>query len=135
MILLFNIVLPMTLINLLIGIAVFKIGAIQDGALRYQAELKIRLFLELDPIIPEILQYKIYPKRHKVKGSSFEFSMIGGMWNRITSFFAYNDEPERKEVIVMNQKDNEIQEVINRISQLENQIECILKILTTDSRK
>ena len=48
MILLFNIVLPMTLINLLIGIAVFKIGAIQDGALRYQAELKIRLFLELD---------------------------------------------------------------------------------------
>ena len=135
MILLFNLVLPVTLFNLLIGIAVRKIGTIQDRALQYQGELKIRLFLELDPIIPEIFQHKIYPKRHKVKGSSFEFSMIGGVWNRITSFFAYNDESEETEVTITNQKGNETQEILNRIYQIENQIECILKILTTNSRK
>ena len=135
-VLLFNVVLSITLINLLIGIAVQQIGTIQECALLYQAELKTQLFLELDPIMPKFLQSKIFPKSHKVKGCGFDTNMVGGIWNRFASLFAYNNEPQQsKEEIMINQKDHEAQEMAGRIRQMENQIECILKILTTDSKK
>ena len=66
-ILVFNVVVSITLINLLIGIAVQKIGTIQESALLYQAELKTELFLELDIIIPEFLQHKIFLQNIKLK--------------------------------------------------------------------
>ena len=135
MVLLFNIILPLTLINLLIGIAVRKTGTIQDSAILYQAELKIRLFLELDPLIPEFLQHKIYPKKHRVKGTGFDASMVGGLWNRVTALFAYNDESQENEETITNQKDNETQEIFHRLCQMENQIECVLKLLTVNSKK
>ena len=69
-ILFFNISVSITLINLLIGIAVQKTATIQDRALLYQGELRVQLFLELDLIIPEFLQYKIYPKEHNIKRSN-----------------------------------------------------------------
>ena len=137
-ILLFNVVLSITLINLLIGIAVRKIGTIQESALLYQAELKARLFLELDLLIPEFLQHKIFPTEYKfiTRRSGFNIMRIGGIWDRFTNFFAYNDEPESQEneETSTNQKDHEIQEILYRISQMEDQIESILKILTTDTK-
>ena len=133
-ILLFNVVLSITLINLLIGIAVSKIGTIQDSALLYQAELKTRLFLELDLLVPEFLQHKIFPREYKIRGSGFEIRRIGGIWDRFTKFFAYNDESPENEETSTNRKDHEIQEIVYRISQMEDQIESILKILTTDSK-
>ena len=133
-VLLFNVVLSITLINLLIGIAVRKTGAIQESALLYQGELKARLFLELDLLVPEFLQYKIFPKNHKIKGTGFNLTKIGGIWNRFTNFFAYNDDLQENDEASANQKkDHEIQEMINRICQMEDQIASILKILTTNS--
>ena len=132
----FNVVVSITLINLLIGIAVQRIGKIQDGAILYQTELKTRLFLEIDPIIPKFLQHKIFPRKHKIKGCGFDASSIGGIWNRFTTLFAYNDESqETEETSVTNQKDYEAQEMVYRVQQMENKIECILKLLTADSRK
>ena len=132
----FNVVVSITLINLLIGIAVQRIGKIQDGALLYQAELKTRLFLELDPIIPTVLQHKIFPRKHKIKGCGFDASSIGGIWNRFTTLFAYNDESqETEEAAMIHQKDYEAQELVYRVQQMENKIECILKLLTVDSKK
>ena len=138
-ILLFNVVVAITLINLLIGIAVQQIGKIQNNALLYQAELKTRLFLELDPVMPECLQHKIFPKKHKVKGCGFDtsgsdVSSIGGIWNRFTTLFTYNDDSQENEIMI-NQTDYEAHEMIYRIQQMENQIECILKILMADSKK
>ena len=135
-ILLFNVVLSITLINLLIGIAVRKIGTIQESALLYQAELKAKLFLELDLLIPEFLQHKIFPREYKFRGSRFNIRRIGGIWDRFTNFFAYNDESESQEneETSTDQKDHEIQEILYRISQMEDQIESILKILTTDTK-
>ena len=130
-ILAFNVVVSITLINLLVGIAVQKIGKIQDSALLYQAELKTELFLELDIIIPEFLQHKIFPTKHKVKGCGFDTSSIGGIWNRFTTLFAYNNESQGTEEAVINHKDYEVQEMVHRIRQIENQIECILTILTS----
>ena len=131
----FNIVVSITLINLLIGIAVQHIAVIEDDALAYQAELKTQLFLELDPIIPKFLQSKIFPKYHKVKGHGFDIYQVGGIWNRFTSLFKYTDESQESEQRMSNQKDHETQEMVDRIRQMENQIERILKILTTDSQK
>jgi len=50
-VLVLTVVLTISLSNLLIGIAVGSIGNIEKDALLYQAKLKIRLFLELDPNI------------------------------------------------------------------------------------
>ena len=133
-ILVFNVVVSITLINLLIGIAVQRIGAIQESALLYQAELKTRLFLELDPIIPKFLQPKIFPTKHKIKGCSCDASRIGSIWNRFTTLFAYSNESQESEVMT-NQKDHETQELVYRIHQMENQINCMLNILSSDSKK
>ena len=134
-ILIFNVVVSITLINLLVGIAVQKIGQIQDSALLYQAELKTELFLELDTIIPEFLQRKILPTEHKVKGCGFDASSIGGFWNRFTTLFAYNNESQENEEAVITPKDYEAQEMVHRIHQIENQIELILTILTNADLK
>ena len=134
--LLFNVVLSITLINLLIAIAVRKIETVQESALLYQAELKARLFLELDLLIPEFLQHKIFPKEYKIRGSGFNIRRIGGIWDRFTNFFSYNDESQDRhnEETSTNHKDHEIQEIVYRISQMEDQIESILKILTIDTK-
>ena len=133
-VLIFNIVASITLINLLIGTAVQQIGTIQENALLYQVELRTQLFLEIDPIIPTFLQSKIFPKSHKVKGCGFDANRVGGIWNRFASLFAYNNEPHESKEVVINQKDHEAQEMADRIRQMENQIEYIIKILTTDSK-
>ena len=125
----FNVVVSITLINLLIGIAVQQIETIQESALLYQAELKTKLFLELDPIIPKFLQHKIFPTKHKVKGSGFDSSSIGGIWNRFTTLFAYYDGSQENEITI-NQEDYESQEIIHRINHIENQIESIINILS-----
>ena len=130
----FNVVVSITLINLLIGIAVQQIGKIQDSALLYQAELKTRLFLEIDPIIPRALQDKIFPTNHKVKGSGFDAKSIGGIWNRFTTLFAYSDESQSNEIMIK-EEDYETREIAYRINQIENQNECILNILSTDLKK
>ena len=136
-VLVFNVVASITLINLLIGIAVQQIGKIQECALLYQAELKTQLFLEIDPIMPKFLQSKIFPKSHKVKGCGFDANRVGGIWNRFATLFAYNNESQHseEEVLPINQEDHEAQEMAGRIHRMENQIECILKILTTNSNK
>ena len=133
-ILVFNVVVSITLINLLIGIAVQQIGKIQDSALLYQVELKTQLFLEIDPIIPRALQDKIFPTNHKVKGSGFDVKSIGGIWNRFITLFAYNDESQKNEIMIK-EEDYETRETAYRINQIENQIECILNILSTNLKK
>ena len=133
-VLVFNVVVSITLINLLIGIAVQRIGAIQESALLYQAELKTQLFLELDPIMPKFLQPKIFPTKHKIKGCDYDASRIGSIWNRFTTIFAYYNESQESEVMT-DQMDYETQELINRIHQMENQINCMLNILSSDSKK
>ena len=133
-ILVFNVVVSITLINLLIGIAVQQIGIIQQNALVYQAELKTQLFLELDPIIPKFLQPKTFPVKHKIKGHGFDGSTIGGIWNRFTTLFAYNNESQENE-IVTDHEDYEIKDLLYRIHQMENQMNCMLKIFSNDSKK
>ena len=86
----FNVLVSITLINLLIGIAVRKTVEIQKNALLYQAQLKIQLFLELDLLIPEFLQHKIFPKEHKIRGSGFGIRRrIGNIYDHFTNLFAY----------------------------------------------
>jgi len=131
--LIFNVVLSITLINLLIGIAVNRIGKIQDGALLYQAKLKVQLFFELDPIIPKFLQHKIFFTKHKVKGSNAH--SIGGFWNQITAYFAHKDELHENEEIMTDQEEHQTQEIASRIHQMEKRIDCIFKILTANSKK
>ena len=133
-VLVFNVVVSITLINLLIGIAVQRIGAIQESALLYQAELKTQLFLELDPIMPKFLQPKIFPTKHKIKGCDYDASRIGSIWNRFTTLFAYSNESQESEAMT-DQMDYETQELVNRIHQMENQINCMLNILSSDSKK
>ena len=133
-IIVFNVVVSITLINLLIGIAVQQIGIIQQSALVYQAELKTQLFLELDPIIPKFLQPKIFPVKHKVKGHGFDGSSIGGIWNRFTTLFAYSNETQDNEIMT-DHKDNGTQELLYRIHQIENQMNCMLKTFCNDSKK
>ena len=96
--------------------------------------MKTRLFLELDPLIPEFLQHKIFPTEYKIRGSGFNIKRIGGIWDRFTNFFTYNDESQENEETCTIQKDHELQEILYRISQMEDQIESILKILTTDQK-
>ena len=133
-ILVFNVVVSITLINLLVGIAVQQIGRIQESALLYQAELKTQLFLELDPMIPRLLQDKVFPTSYKVKGSGFDTRSIGGIWNRLATLFAYKEESQKTDMMIR-EEDYETRETAYRINQIENQIECILKILSTDLKK
>jgi len=129
--LVFNVCVSITLINFLIGIAVSKTKAIQKSALLCQAKLKVQLFLELDLIIPKSLLCKSFPKTSEIKKS--DSAIEKGIWNHFTNFFAYNDESQNHENS-KDQKDHKMQDITDRISLMENQIETILKILTTNSK-
>ena len=83
--LVFNVLVSITLIKLLVGIAVHKIVEIQ----------KTQLFLDL--LIPEFLQHKIFPKEHRIRGSGFNIRRIGSIYDRFTNFFAYDDESQDNE--------------------------------------
>ena len=126
----FNVLVSITLINLLIGIAVRKTVEIQKSALLYQAKLKTQLFLELDLLIPEFLQHKIFPKEHRIRGSSFNIrGRIGSIYDRFANFFAYDDESQDNEEAYSYQKDHDMHDMVYRMSQMEDQIESILKII------
>ena len=132
--LVFNVCVSITLINFLIGIAVSKTKTIQKSALLYQAKLKVQLFLELDLIFPKSWLYKGFLETNEAENSGVTAeNRFESMWNYFTNFFAYNDESQNQENC-KHQKDHEMQEIIYRISQLENQIETILKTLTTNSK-
>ena len=132
--LVFNVLVSITLIKLLVGIAVHKIVEIQKSALLYQAKLKTQLFLELDLLIPEFLQHKIFPKEHRIRGSGFNIRRIGSIYDRFTNFFAYDDESQDNEEADSYQKDHEMHDMVYRMSQMEDQIESILKIVTNNSK-
>ena len=126
----FNVLVSITLINLLIGIAVRKTVEIQKNALLYQAKLKTQLFLELDLLIPEFLQHKIFPKEHRIRGCSFNIrGRIGSIYDRFTNFFGYDDESQDNEEAYSYQKDHDMHDMVYRMSQMEDQIESILKII------
>ena len=126
----FNVLVSITLINLLIGIAVRKTVEIQKNALLYQAQLKIQLFLELDLLIPEFLQHKIFPKEHKIRGSGFGIRRrIGYIYDHFTNLFAYDEESQDNEEAYSYQKDHKMHDMVYCISQMEDQIESILKIV------
>ena len=87
-VLIMTIVLSVTLMNLLIGISVGSIDAIQKNAHLVQAKLKIELFLTIDPNIPNSWKSKIIPKDYKVKGHKTNITnCISNLWNYISSFF------------------------------------------------
>lgn len=130
----FNVLVSITLIKLLVGIAVQKTVEIQKGALLYQAKLKTQLFLELDLLIPEFLQHKIFPKEHRIRGTGFNIRRIGSIYDRFTNFFAYDDESQDDEEANSYQKDHEMHDMNYRMSQMEDQIESILKIVTNNSK-
>jgi len=66
-VLVLTVVLTISLSNLLIGIAVGSIGNIEKDALLYQAKLKIRLFLELDPNISIFLKKQLFQSLTKLR--------------------------------------------------------------------
>ena len=86
--LLLTVVLTVTLLSLLIGIAVRSIVNIQKDAIGYQAKLKAMLFLEIDPNIPQILKQRIVPTHYKVDESSSMTSIIRNIWNYVAAYFA-----------------------------------------------
>ena len=67
--LILTVVLTVSLLSLLIGIAVRSIVNIQKDAIAYQAKLKANLFLEIDPNIPQILKH-IKSYQHITRSSS-----------------------------------------------------------------
>lgn len=95
--LIMTIVLTITLQILMIGIAVRSIGSIKKDAIAYQANLKAKLFFEIDPNIPQFLKHKIIPRRYKVKDKdSAMTTTIRNIWNRIVSLFATQVEGEEQ---------------------------------------
>jgi len=122
-----TVVLTITLVNLLIGISVGSIDIIQKDALLYQAKLKIRLFLELDPNIPLQLKGKIIPMSYKIKGSASITDRAYSLWNFIIAKFAPINQGEEHEEMRENQEDNKMKDIHYRIKQIERQVESLLK--------
>ena len=95
-VLLLTVVLTVTLLSLLIGIAVRSIVSIQKDAIVYQAKLKVDLFLEIDPNIPHILKQRIIPMHYKVEESKSVTTVIRNIWNYVATFFATQIEGHEK---------------------------------------
>ena len=127
-VLVMTVVLSVTLLNLLIGISVDSIEAIQKNALLYQAKLKIQLFLELDPNIPISWKSKIVPTDYTFKGSKTDITTFASnIWNYICSFFAPQDEGEDSKGEESNQDSAKLDDMSYLIRQMEGQIESVLK--------
>ena len=94
--LLLTVVLTVTLLSLLIGIAVRSIVSIQKDAIVHQAKLKVSLFLEIDPNIPHILKQRIIPMQYKVEESKSVTTVIRNIWNYVATFFATQIESHEK---------------------------------------
>ena len=120
-----TIVLTVTLLSLLIGIAVRSIDSIQNDAIAYQAKLKVDLFLEIDPNIPQILKNKIIPKHYEVNDSTI--SVIRKLWNYVTAIFATKIEGHEEHNDAQRNKVNPpmLGEVSNHMKELEAQIKSI----------
>ena len=127
-VLVMRVVLTITLVNLLIGIAVRSIGNIHKDALMYQAKLKILLFLELDPNIPRFLKRKIIPKSYKKTASVSMVDKAYNLWNFVVSKFSPEDhQSEHDEVKEIKQEDDKQKDMHYRIKQMECQVETLLK--------
>ena len=122
-----TVVLSVTLLNLLIGISVGSIDAIQKNALLYQAKLKIQLFLELDPNIPISWKSKIVPTDYTVKGSNTDITtFVSNMWNYICSFFTFHVEGEDGNGENSTGGSARLDDMSYRVRQMEGQIESVL---------
>ena len=127
-VLIMTIVLSVTLMNLLIGIAVGSIDDIQKNAVLYQSKLKIEFFLNLDPNIPTSWKNKIVPKEYTVKGSKADITtFVSNLWNYICSFFAPHVGGEDGNEKETNEDSVKLDDMSYRIRQMENQIETVLK--------
>lgn len=127
-VLIMTIVLSVALLNLLIGISVGSIDTIQKNALLYQAKLKIQLFLELDPNIPNSWKGKLVPTDYTVKGSRTDITtFVSNMWNYICSFFAPHVEGEDGNRENSTEGSARLDDMFYRVRQMEGQIESVLK--------
>ena len=127
-VLIMTIVLSVTLMNLLIGIAVGSIDDIQKNAVLYQSKLKIDFFLNLDPNIPTSWKNKIVPKDYTVKGSKADITtFVRNLWNYICSFFAPHVGGEDGKEMETNEDSVKLDDMSYRIKQMESQIETVLK--------
>ena len=127
-VLIMSVVLSVTLMNLLIGIAVGSIDDIQKNAVLYQSKLKIDLFLKLDPNIPTSWKNKIVPIEYTVKGSKADITtFVRNLWNYICSFFAPHVGGEDSKEKETNEDSVKLDDMSYRIKQMENQIETVLK--------
>ena len=127
-VLIMTIVLSVTLMNLLIGISVGNIDAIEKNALSYQAKLKINLFLTIDPNIPISWKNKIVPKDYTLKGNKNGITtFVSNLWNYICSFFAPNVDGDDGKGMESNEDSVKLDDMSYRIRQMESQIETILK--------
>ena len=127
-VLIMTIVLSVTLMNLLIGISVGSIDAIQKNALLYQAKLKIELFFTIDPNIPISWKDKIVPKNYTLKGTKNDITtFVSNLWNYLCSFFAPNTDSDDGKETESNEDSVKLDDMSYRIRQMENQIETILK--------
>ena len=131
--LILTIVLTVTLLSLLIGIAVRSIDSIQNDAIAYQAKLKMDLFLEIDPNIPQILKNKIIPKHYKVNDSMI--SVIRKLWNYVTAIFAtkiegheeYNDSQRNKtNPAILGEASYRLKELETQIKSIQRQQDSVL---------
>ena len=128
-VLIMTIVLSVTLMNLLIGISVGSIDAIQKNALLVQAKLKIELFLTIDPNIPITWKNKIVPKNYTVKGSKSDITtFVSNLWNYISSFFAPNTDGDDGNETESNEDSSKLEDMSYRIRQMESQIDNVLKL-------
>ena len=127
-VLIMTIVLSVTLMNLLIGISVGSIDAIQKNALLYQAKLKIELFFTIDPSIPISWKDKIVPKSYTFKGTRNDITtFVSNLWNYLCSFFAPNTDGDHGKETESNEDSVKLDDMSYRIRQMESQIETILK--------
>ena len=126
-VLVLTVVLTIALSSLLIGIAVGSIGNIEKDALLYQAKLKIRLFLELDPHIPKFLEKTIVPKSYKFTGSVSMTDRAYSLWNFVVSKFAPPFQHSGHAEIKEKHEDNKQKDMHYRIKAMERQIETVLK--------
>ena len=127
-VLIMTIVLSVTLMNLLIGISVGRIDAIQKNALSYQAKLKLELFLLIDPNIPIRWKNKLVPTSYALKGTKNDIkTFVRNLWNYICSLFAPNTDGDDGKETESNEDSVKLDDMSYRIRQMESQIEIVLK--------
>ena len=134
--LLLTVVLTVTLLSLLIGIAVRSIVNIQKDAIAHQARLKASLFLEIDPNIPHILKRRIIPMFYKVEESNPMTTAIRNIWNYVAAFFATqieghnelhkNAQTTKASFAMLNDVTYHVKEMETRIKSIQRQQDAVL---------